>query len=144
MRWRKIEDRSALTFKKKDPLQYSDSLGMEKGQGKGSALQRSDIKQVQPISGLSMVRPGGWFGHGESIIEQEVRCPKQDAVQMQPMIIEQEVRRPKQDAVWMQLIDNRAQAVFGWKEPQEPRVGHIASSQTRRPSRQRGMVPIDD
>ena len=90
-----------------------------------------------------MVRPGGWFGHEESIVEQVVRRPRQDAVWMQQTINEQEVQRPKQDAVQIQLINLRAQAVFGWEEAQEPRVDRIASSQTRRPSRQRGMVQID-
>ena len=52
-----------------------------------------------------MVRPGGWFGREESIIEQDVRRPTQDAVRMQQVINEQEVRRPKQDAVQMQKIN---------------------------------------
>ena len=53
-----------------------------------------------------MVRPGGRFGHEESIVERNVRRPKQDAGQMQQSINEQqEVWRPKQDAGQMQLIN---------------------------------------
>ena len=80
----------------------------------------------------------------QTINEQDVQRPKQDAGWMQQSINEQEVRHPRQDAGLMQLINNNTQAVFGWEEAQEPRVDRIASSQTRRPSRQRGMVQIDD